>query len=325
MNLPQLLERWPAKEGRLFFLASGKDADRLPIFYRVSDHWSAKVSKMDVIRVHEPSLVEVAETCRRDPLESRYLVVVATEVKWPDPAAAESPEEKTNAMRQMEPLNRLLENMPKDLVLIMSSPVDNPKTDNPLAQVIIRKGYWVVLRNTDEETARDLVKHLTNWEDDELISDFLGSTGNSPAAILSLLRTMRIAYDSLDAADVRDYLTDTRSGGVFELVDAVIDRDLPRALALPLDEIPPGQFLGALDRKFTSLVQFAAELRKGRSPKEAALSLHLPGFIVHGLYEATKRWDPREILALWSTLAAHARVMHRPGATDLLVTQLIDG
>lgn len=324
MNLVQFLSRWPAKEGRLFLLASGKDADRLPIFYRVADHWCAKVDRMDVSRIHECSLPTVAEACRRDPVVSRYRVVIATEVRWEDPAATESNEEKTARLKTMEPLLRLVEDFPRDLVLIMSTAADNPKTDNPLAQLIIRKGYWVVLRNTDEQTARELLRYLTGWEDEELISDFILSSGTSPAAILSELRTIRIAYDSPTSDQIRQYLSDRASGGVFELVDAVIDRDLARALSLPLDDIPPGQFLGALDRKFTSLVQFSAELRRGRSPKEAALNLRLPGFIVHGLYEAQKRWDPREILSLWPSIAAHTRVMHQPGATEMFITQLID-
>lgn len=324
MNLTQLLERWPAKEGRLFFLASGKDADRLPVFYRICDHWCAKVDRMDVARLHGASLITVAEACRRDPLVSRHRVVIATEMKWDDPAAAETNEETTARLRMMEPLLRIVENFPRDLVLIMSTPADNPKTDNALAQAIIRKGYWVVLKNTDEETARDLLRYLTGWDDEELVSDFILSTGTSPAAILAQLRTLRIAYDDPTPTQIREYLTDAATGGVFELVDAIIDRDIPRALSLPLDDIPPGQFLGALDRKFTSLVQFSAELRRGRSPKEAAHNLRLPGFIVHGLYEATKRWDPREILMLWQHVAAHTRIMHQPGATELLVTQLID-
>ncbi len=80
--------------------------------------------------------------------------------------------------------------------------------------------------------------------------------------------------------------------------------------------------MGALDRKFTSLLQFIDEMSRGKSPKDAAMALRLPGFIVHGLYEASKRWDPNAIIEVWPVLAEAAVNSGRPGTNDLLIQRL---
>jgi len=84
-----------------------------------------------------------------------------------------------------------------------------------------------------------------------------------------------------------------------------------------------GQLVGALDRKFTSLIAFIAELRRGRTPKEAALMLRLPGFIVHGLYEASKRWNTAELLMMFPVLAEYYARGSKAGSTELLIHELI--
>jgi hypothetical protein len=321
MNVIQFLERWPAKEGRRFFFAGGKPHDRLAVFYAVCDHWRGRVDKVDFDRLHNPTIPQISEACRQDPLASKFRVVAATEMDWQDPDEITDKDAKRTATRHFHALGRLVETLPSDTVLIMSTPVDSPLTKNNTAQAIIRKGYWVVLTQTDVETAIRLTHHLTGWTDEEMVREVVEAVGTSPAAIISFLKVLRLATTDPTPKDVRRFLSVHVTGGVFELVDAVVMKDAPRALRLA-DSVPSGQFIGALDRKLTSLLQFSAELKRGRTPKEAAMMLRLPGFIVHGLYEASKRWTGAEIISVYPTLAEHSISGDKPGANDVLVRKL---
>lgn len=317
MNLTQFLERWPAKEGRLFLFAGGRDHDRLSMFYSVADRWKKKVNPLvDFVRLHEPSYAEIAEACRRDPVDSKQVVVVATEVQWLDPN-----DHKDD--RGVAALTSIVENFPRDLVLIISihQSEQNPLTKNPLAQAIIRKGYWVVLKPVDEAGACELVKSMTGWED-EIVQEIVYAVGTIPADLISLLKLLKLA-GAEEPDQIRKYLSGRQEGTVFDLTEAIVMRDPVKALALASDDINTNQLVGALDRKFTSLLQFIAEMKKGgRSPKEAALALRLPGFIVHGLYEASKRWSPNDIIQVFSVLADVSKESNRPGVNDLLVQRL---
>lgn len=322
MNGTQFLERWPAKPGRLFLFGGGKDHDRLALFYTVCDFWRKKVGEYDFVRLHAPTFAEINENCRADPLVSKYRVVCATEFEWPDPEETDDAEEKAKRRRQFDSLRKITANLPRDLVLIMSTTHENPLTKNDLAQSIITKGYWVVLKNVDVETASNLLAHYTDWDED-LRLEVVESIGTSLSELLSFLRVLRIYSDEPKPEDVRSFLTGYVRGTVFDLTDAISMKDAPRALALAQDDIPLGPLIGSLDRKLTSLLQFMAEMRQGRTPKEAALALRLPGFIVHGLFEASKRWSPGEILSVYPTLAAYSARGHRPGAVELLVADVI--
>lgn len=322
MNGSQFLERWPQAQKRLFLFGGGKDHDRLTLFYTVCDFWRKKVDELDFVRLHSPSLAEINEACRADPLNSKYRVVCATEFIWPDPEDTDDAEEKAKRRRQFESLLKVTSNMPRDLVLIMSTTHENPLTKNDLAQSIITKGYWVVLKNVDVETAGNLLAHYTDWDED-LRLEVIESVGTSLAELLSFLRVLRVYSSEPGPEDVRTFLTGFVRGTVFDLTDAISMKDAARALALAQDDIAIGPLIGSLDRKLTSLLQFMAEMRQGRTPKEAALALRLPGFIVHGLFEASKRWSPGEILSVYPTLAAYSARGNRPGAVELLVADVI--
>jgi hypothetical protein len=321
MNMFQFLERWPAKEGRLFFFGGGKDHDRLSAYYLVADAWRKKTDKLDFVRLHNPSMIEVAEACRRDPLNGKFTVVAATEMKWEDPDDSQEAEVRARRTQQFEALKGITASLPRDLVLIMSTPFERPLTKNPLAQSIITKGYWVVLTQPDVETAVRLLNNITTW-DQELIFEVVESVGPSPAELLSFLRVVKLAGEPTPER-VRGYLQGSMRGGVFELVDAIVMRDADTAFRLAANDPPLNMVLGQLDRKITSLLQYLGERRRGRSPKEAAQMLRMPGFVVHGLYEAEKRWRPAELLELFSTLAEYASLRDRPGALDLLINDLV--
>ncbi len=322
MNLQQFLERWPSKQGRLFLFAGGKDHDRLSVFYNVVDHWRKDVDRMDTVRLHNPSFFEIDEECRRDPIVGKYRLVVATEARWDDPDSLEDATDKRRAQQRYEALARRIENFPRNLVLIMSTPADNPGTKNPLAQGIIRKGYWTVLRTVDVDSARELLTQLSGWDDDQLIDEVVEVIGTSPADLIAFLRVLRLGNVETPA-QIRLYLGMQTRASVFDVVEAIVMKDRPKALNSLSEDVPLNSLIGALDRKFTSLIQFSSEMRKGRTPKEAALALRLPGFIVHGLYQATKRWTAHELLDLWPTLAEFSQLSQRPASAELLVTTIL--
>lgn len=251
-----------------------------------------------------------------DPIGSKVRVVAATEFQWKNPD--EHPEDSGNRS-----LTKLLENFPRDVCLICSTPSESPSTKNELSQLFIRKGYWVALKSVDEQTAVELLRSLTGWADEEMISKVVRSVGTSPSDLISFLKMMRHAGVYGDDEGMEQYLTTRPQGGVFELVDSVVMKDLPKALRLCSDDVPAGQLAGALDRKFTSLLQFMGEMKKGRSPKEASIILRLPGFLVHGLYEASKRWTGPEIVSLYPAMAHHTLHSNRPGSNEVLVRGII--
>ncbi len=148
--------------------------------------------------------------------------------------------------------------------------------------------------------------------------------GNGPAGILNFLRMLRLAYGpEATILDARQLLVAQPTGTTFDLVEAILVKDTDRALVLTTSpDVSTGKLVGALDRKLSSLVTFMAELKKGRSPKEALLHMRLPGFLAHGLFEASKRWTVGEIVAAWSLMAEAGSNADRPGVNDILVTRL---
>jgi hypothetical protein len=322
MNLTQFLERWPAKDSRLFLLAGRPEQDRSAIHATVADSWRKRVDPLDIESLHDPTLSGLLEACRRDPVVSSHRLVIVSDFKWPDPDEVSGEVEAARARRNWESFAGLLDGFPRDLVLVISSTHENPLTKNPVAQAIIRKGYWVVLKPVDIATASHLLQTLTGWEDEEILLEVVESVGTCPSDLIQFLKVFRLSGYEPTSENIRRFLTASPSGGVFAAVEAIIMRDLPRALSLA-EEIPTGQLVGALERKFTSLLQFMAELRQGKTPKEAMLSLHLPGFIVSGLFDASKRWQTAEILQLFPTLAHASASGGQPAANDLLITRIL--
>lgn len=322
MNGTQFLERWPAKEGRLFLFGGGKDHDRLALFSLVCDSWRKKVGALDFVWLHNPTMVQVSEAARVDPLQSKFRVVAAVEMAWDDPSDADEVGQKRSRQRQFDSLYRLTSTLPRDLVLLMSTHHENPLTKNDLAQSIITKGYWVVLKPVDRGEAVEFLQRLTLWEEDFSL-EVVDSIGTSLGDLLAFLRLAKLLSPELEEATVSKLLAGHVRGTVFELVDAIIMKKLELAYSISADELPMGQVVGALDRKLTSLVQFVAEMKRGRSPKEAALALRLPGFIVHGLYEASKRWTGHEILDSFEVLARYSVEGDKVGSLELMVRELI--
>ncbi len=119
----------------------------------------------------------------------------------------------------------------------------------------------------------------------------------------------------------REYRFEGKTYGE-ECIHRVMDRE--KAMLLAAGEPPLGQVIGALDRKLTSLLQFMAELKRGKSPKEAAMHLRLPGFIVHGLYEASKRGTTAEIIHIYPSIAEIASHSDKTGALELLIRTTTD-
>jgi DNA polymerase III delta subunit len=268
-------------------------------------------------------MAELSEACRHDPLgHSKFRVVCATEIPWLDPSEAEDASEKASRQRQFDSLHAVISKLPRDLVLIISTDHDNPLTKNDLAQSIITKGYWVVLKQVDVSTAMAFLENMTGWEE-ELRLEVIESVGTSVGELLAFIRLIRLAYQDPTEEEIREFLTGYIRGTVFDLTDAIAMKDLEQALALARDDLPLGQLIGSIDRKLTTLVQFMAEMRRGRSPKEAALMLRMPGFIVHGLYEASKRWNTSEILMMFPTLAEYSATGDRPGAAELMIHDLV--
>lgn len=322
MNLTQFYHRWPAKQGRLFLFAGRPDHDRLAVFYTVCDAWRKNVNQLDFIRLHEPNITQLLEACRMDPVVSKHRVVAACDLKWVDPDEIEDREERTKAKRSWTAFSTFLKSFPKDLVLIISTAHDNPLTKNDVAQPIINKGFWVVLKSTSHDDACKMLAYISGWTDEQIINDVVGQVGTSASDLIQFLKVLYLSGYDTTPANIKSFLkASNTNGSVFDVVDAIIMRDLPRALSYP--NVPAGQLIGALDRKLTSLVSFMAELRKGRSPKEAMIVLRLPGFIVHGLFEASKRWHTAEILATFPLLAQHTAVANNPGANDVLIRKLI--
>lgn len=323
LNLVQFFMRWPKTEGRLFFFAGGKDHDRLTAYYTVADYWRRKVDRLDFVRLRDVNMMQTVEACLQDPVVGPKRVVAVTEMIWEDPDETDDVKIREKRKRQFDAMARFLDSFPRDVVLIMSCPHDNPLTKNAVAQPLIRKGYWVVLRHTDTENAVNLIKHWTKWDDEELILEVVDSVGTSVADLFAFLRLVRVVNKDPTPQQIRDYLTTYVRAGVFEIVDSIIMRDLETSLHLAQSDIPLGQVVGAFDRKLTSLIQFMAEMKRGRTPKEAAVMLRMPGFVVHGLYEASKRWRTADLLQLYPKLSEYSLYGDRPGALDMFIHEVI--
>lgn len=82
-------------------------------FYMVCDRWRQQVDGMDFVRLHGPSLSEISEACRRDPLNSKYRVVAATEMRWTDPDEVEDADARALARRQLTRFTRSPPNSPE--------------------------------------------------------------------------------------------------------------------------------------------------------------------------------------------------------------------
>ncbi len=181
----------------------------------------------------------------------------------------------------------------------------------------------MVLKPTDEPTATKLLTYLTGWDED-LCYSVVQVHGTSPASLLSLARTVHLCFENPSEKQILQFVGNSTKGHVFELTEAIVQKDISTALRLSArDDVPAGQLIGALDRKLTTVLSFMAELKKGRTPREAITSMRMPGFLAHGLFEASKKWSARDLLAVWLVLADRATEAEKPGGIDLLITELL--
>lgn len=127
----------------------------------------------------------------------------------------------------------------------------------------------------------------------------------------------------VQAEHVEQTVAHTRARTVWELVDAVADRDASKALARAHALLDQGErALGLLNlvvRQFRQLLLGRSALLNGASPDRAAAAAGIPSFRVRAFVRQVERYQGRELLDALDRLAAADRALKGSKAPDALV------
>ena len=127
----------------------------------------------------------------------------------------------------------------------------------------------------------------------------------------------------VQAEHVEQTVAHTRARTVWELVDAVADRDASKALARAHALLDQGErALGLLNlvvRQFRQLLLGRSALLNGASPDQAAAAAGVPSFRVRAFVRQVERYQGRELLDALDRLAAADRALKGSKVPDALV------
>ncbi|MCB9523727.1 MAG: DNA polymerase III subunit delta [Myxococcales bacterium] len=127
----------------------------------------------------------------------------------------------------------------------------------------------------------------------------------------------------VQAEHVEQTVAHTRARTVWELVDAVADRDASQALARAHALLDQGErALGLLNlvvRQFRQLLLGRGALVNGASPDQAAAAAGIPSFRVRAFVRQVERYQGRELLDALDRLAAADRALKGSKVPEALI------
>lgn len=272
MNFFQFVQRFPHKKPNAFLYAVSGEADafRDEIVSRIVTRH--RPGDLDFVKGVAANEAQAISALAIQPTRGHRLVVLSDFDRWGN--------------RDM--LAQWIESRKSgNIVAIFTSTAKSPKTDNSFAQVIIRRGWWVVCRKPDRE---DVVAFLSTAFDlkgsvAETVVDSVGTDFNRIRNLITKLRFMTGGKHP-SVKDIEEAALGYVSTA-FATVDALIDKRKPKALNL-LDHAQIPAILTLLRRRFEQLIQVRALESVGRSPQEIAEQTNIPLFLIGGLIAKSK-------------------------------------
>jgi DNA polymerase-3 subunit delta len=261
----------------------------------------------DQLVAGETDVERVLALARTLPMMAPRRVVLVRGVERWDAADPESAE------RRVSPLDRLADYAaspaPETTILLVAGKLDKRRR---LVRVAQAGGFWVAcdplstsqLPRWIEARAAELGAKMAEGVAD-LVAGFVGPELAPVADALERLHLYAGSRAILEE-DVTECLVRVRAATVWQLVDAVGQRDLGAALTC-LDEVfeptEGPRLVGLLAWSTRQLLRMESALRAGASPEEATRSAGAPSFKARQLAEQVKRTTRADLEAWLERLA----------------------
>ena len=202
-----------------------------------------------------------------------------------------------------------------------------------LYKAVKAKGHIVELSTQDEGTLKRWIQGIVRGEkkqmSDSAILYFLGKVGTDMENIRKELEKL-ICYaldrDTITKEDVDAVCVTQITNHIFDMVNAVADKDQRRALDLYYDLIalkePPMRILFLMIRQYRILFQVKALLKQGYGRKEIASKAGLHPFAAGKYMEQAKRFRMQELRAVMEDGAEIEQRVKTGLLTDNLAVEL---
>ena len=202
-----------------------------------------------------------------------------------------------------------------------------------LYKAVKAKGHIVGLSTQDEGTLKRWIQGIARGEkkqmSDSAILYFLGKVGTDMENIRKELEKL-ICYaldrDTITKEDVDAVCVTQITNHIFDMVNAVADKDQRRALDLYYDLIalkePPMRILFLMIRQYRILFQVKALLKQGYGRKEIASKAGLHPFATGKYMEQAKRFRMQELRAVMEDGAEIEQRVKTGLLTDNLAVEL---
>ena len=202
-----------------------------------------------------------------------------------------------------------------------------------LYKAVKAKGHIVELSTQDEGTLKRWIQGIVRGEkkqmSDSEILYFLGKVGTDMENIRKELEKL-ICYaldrDTITKEDVDAVCVTQITNHIFDMVNAVADKDQRRALDLYYDLIalkePPMRILFLMIRQYRILFQVKALLKQGYGRKEIASKAGLHPFATGKYMEQAKRFRMQELRAVMEDGAEIEQRVKTGLLTDNLAVEL---
>lgn len=202
-----------------------------------------------------------------------------------------------------------------------------------LYKAVKAKGHIVELSTQDEGTLKRWIQGIVRGEkkqmSDSAILYFLGKVGTDMENIRKELEKL-ICYaldrDTITKEDVDAVCVTQITNHIFDMVNAVADKDQRRALDLYYDLIalkePPMRILFLMIRQYRILFQVKALLKQGYGRKEIASKAGLHPFATGKYMEQAKRFRMQELRAVMEDGAEIEQRVKTGLLTDNLAVEL---
>ena len=202
-----------------------------------------------------------------------------------------------------------------------------------LYKAVKAKGHIVELSAQDESTLKRWIQGIIRGEKkqmaDSVILYFLGKVGTDMENIrkeLEKLVCYALDRETITKEDVDAVCVTQISNHIFDMVNAVADKDQRRALDLYYDLLalkePPMRILFLMIRQYRILFQVKALLQQGYGKKEIASKAGLYPFAAGKYMEQAKRFRIQELRAVMEDGADNEQRVKTGLLTDNLAVEL---
>lgn len=210
-----------------------------------------------------------------------------------------------------------------NIIPVFVSHSRSPDTKNEFAQIIIRKGWWIVCHRPTFDSVLNYVSQRYSLPEQQsrVVLDYAGV---DLARIQTVMLKLKYYTDGRlpSLTDIRDVATGI-SSTVYAVVDDILEGRKARALA----NMDAGSILGILtllQRRLVALVKIRQGLQRQASVVDLAQEANMPLFLIPGMIERAKMISFERAAKLMTLIAqADADITVRDFDSETVIRSLL--